>query len=135
MKPLLLAFCLTSLLLSAARAGDDVPAIELKQKSTFDAAPNDRDPFWLIGWRKPGPKTATTGVGPELTSSAFSLTSVTMGTGSHFAILNGKVMQEGQQFGLQFGNQVYNVILRSIEDGQVVLVYQETEIVVPLRRK
>ena len=135
MKPLLLAFCLTSLLLSVARAGDDVPTIELKQKSIFEAAPNDRDPFWPIGWKKPGPKIATTGVGPELTPSAFSLTSVTMGVGQHFAILNGKAMQEGQQFGLQFGNQVYTVTLRSIEDGQVVLVYQDAEIVVPLRRK
>jgi len=44
-----------------------------------------------------------------------------MGTGTRFAILNGKIMQEGQQFGLQFGNQVYQVTLRSIEDGQVVL--------------
>jgi hypothetical protein len=55
--------------------------------------------------------------------------------GQRFAILNGKVMQEGQLFGLQFGGQVYNVSLKSIEDGQVVLVYEETEIVVPLRRR
>jgi hypothetical protein len=58
-----------------------------------------------------------------------------MGTGTRFAILNGKIMQEGQQFGLQFGNQVYQVTLRSIEDGQVVLTYQDAEIIVPLRRK
>ena len=58
-----------------------------------------------------------------------------MGAGTHFAILNGKIMQEGQQFGLQFGNQIYQVTLRSIEDGQVVLVYQDGEIIVPLRRK
>jgi hypothetical protein len=58
-----------------------------------------------------------------------------MGTGQHFAILNGKVMQEGQQFGLKFGNQVCQVTLRTIQDGQVVLVYQDAEIVVPLRRK
>ena|SRR5438552_11903943 len=135
MKPLLLAFCLTSLLLSAARAGDDVPAIELKKKSTFDAAPNDRDPFWPIGWKKPGPKNTTAGAGPDLSPNAFSLTSVTMGTGSHFAILNGKIIQEGQQFGLQLGGQVYQVTLRSIEDGQVVLAWQDNEIVVPLRRK
>ena len=135
MKPLLLAFCLATLLLSVARAGDDVPTIELKHKSTFDAAPNDRDPFWPIGWKKPGPKIAASGAGPELTANVFSLTSVTMGVGQRFAILNGKVMQEGQEFGLQFGNQVYTVTLRSIEDGQVVLVYQDNEIVVPLRRK
>ena len=92
-------------------------------------------PFWPIGWKKPGPKAATTGPGPDLTPGSFSLTSVTTGTGPHFAILNGKVMQEGQQFGLQFGNQVYNLTVKSIEDGQVVLAYQDTEIVVPLHRK
>ena len=134
MKPLLLAFCLTSLLLPAAWAGNDGPPIALKHKSTFDSAPNDRDPFWPIGFKRPGPKIATGG-GPDLSPNVFSLTSVTTGTGPHFAILNGKVMQEGQQFGLQFGKQVYQVTLRSIEDGKVVLVYEDTEIVVPLRRK
>lgn len=134
MKNLLLAFCLTSLLLGAARAEESVPTIELKHKSSFDAT-DARDPFWPIGWKKPGPKSATSGAGPDLSPASFSLTSVTMGAGTRFAILNGKVMQEGQQFGLQFGNQVYQVTLRSIEDGQVVLAYQDAEIVVPLRRK
>jgi len=135
MKSLLLALCLTSLLLSGVRAGEPVTTIELKHKSTFDAAPNERDPFWPIGWKKPGPKTASTGVGPDLTASSFSLTSVTMGLDQRFAILNGKAMQEGQKFGLQFGGQIYEITLRTIEDGQVILVYQDNEIVVPLRRK
>jgi hypothetical protein len=134
MKQFLLAFCLTSLLFSTARAGENIPAIELKQKSTFDA-PDDRDPFWPIGWKKPGPKIASNGGGPILTPSSFSLTSIAMGIGQRFVILNGKPMQEGQQFGLQYGNQVYQVTLRSIQDGQVILVYQDSEIVVPLRRK
>lgn len=133
MKPLLLAFCLTSLLFSAARA-EETPKIELKHQSTFDAT-NDRNPFWPIGWKKPGPKTATSGAGPMLTASAFSLTSVTMGLDQRFAILNGKVMQQGQKFGLQYGNQVYEVTLTWIEDGQVTLLYEGEEIVVPLRRK
>lgn len=135
MKTFLLIACLTTLFFGSARAGDDAPAIELKHKSTFDGAPADRDPFWPIGWKKPGPRAATTGPGPDLSPGSFSLTSVTMGDGQRFAILNGKVMQEGQQFGLQFGNQVYNLTLKSIEDGQVTLAYQDTEIVVPLRRK
>ena len=135
MKSLLLTFCLTSLFLTTARAQEKVTTIELKHKSTFDAAPNERDPFWPIGWKKPGPKVATTGMGPDLTASSFSLTSVTMGVDQRFAILNGKAMQEGQKFGLQFGGQVYQVTLRTIEDGQVILVYQDNEIVVPLRRK
>ena len=134
MKYLLLALCLTSLLPRAARAGDAVPAITLKQKSNFDAA-NARDPFWPIGWKRPGPKNPNANGGPDLSPNAFSLTSVTIGTGPHFAILNGKTIQEGQRFGLQLGTQVYQVTLRSIEDGQVVLIWQENEIVVPLRRK
>lgn len=135
MKNLLPAFCLTSLLLlGAVRAGNSVPAIELKRKSTFDAT-DARDPFWPIGWKKPGPKSASSGAGPDLSPASFSLTSVTMGAGTHFAILNGKIMQEGQQFGLQFGTQIYQVTLRAIQDGQVVLAYQDAEIIVPLRRK
>jgi hypothetical protein len=134
MKNLLIAFCLTSVLIGSARAGEDAPTLELKHKSSFDAA-DVRDPFWPIGWKKPGPKNPNSEAGPDLTPASFSLTSVTMGTGPHFAILNGKPMQEGQQFGLQLGTQVYQVTLRSIEDGQVVLLYQDAEIVVPLRRK
>jgi hypothetical protein len=134
MKHLLLALCLTRLLTGAARAGDSVPAIEVKKKSNFDAA-NVRDPFCPIGWKRPGPKNPNANAGPDLSPNAFSLTSVTIGTGPHFAILNGKIIQEGQQFGLQLGTQVYQVTLRSIEDGQVVLVWQDNEIVVPLRRK
>lgn len=142
MKNLLPAFCLTSLLLlgtaraeNAAPATPAVPTIELKHKSSFDAA-DARDPFWPIGWKKPGPKSsASASVGPDLSPTSFSLTSVTMGAGARFAILNGKIMQEGQQFALQLGNQIYQVTLRAIEDGQVVLIYQDAEIIVPLRRK
>lgn len=135
MKNLLPLLCLTSLLLSGAiRAENSVTAIELKRKSTFDAT-EARDPFWPIGWKKPGPKSSSNSASPDLSPTSFSLTSVTMGTGTHFAILNGKIMQEGQQFGLQVGNQIYQVTLRSIQDGQVVLGYQDGEITVPLRRK
>ncbi|MGI8891102.1 MAG: hypothetical protein ACR2G0_10020 [Chthoniobacterales bacterium] len=134
MKNLLLILCLTSLLFPTARADQKAPPVELKQKSTFDAA-DARDPFWPIGWKKPGPTTENQSAGPELSPTSFSLTSVTMGAGAHFAILNGKILQEGQQFGLQFGNQVYQVTLRAIEDGQVILAYNDSEITVPLRRK
>ena len=134
MKNLLPLICFASLLLpGTVRAENSAPAIELKRKSSFDAT-DARDPFWPIGWKRPGPQSAKRS-GPELLPASFSLTSVTMGAGAHFAILNGKIMQEGQQFGLQFGNQVYQVTLRSIQDGQVVLAYQDAEIIVPLRRK
>ncbi len=136
MKNLLLALCLTTMLSGALRAEEAAaPAIELKHKSDF-AAIDARDPFWPIGWKKPGPKSTTPGVvGPSLTPDSFSLTSVTMGSGQRFAILNGKIMQEGQEFGLQAGSQIYQVTLRAIEDGQVVLASQDGEIIVPLRRR
>jgi hypothetical protein len=132
MKKLLLSACLTSLLLGAARAEESAPAIELKNKSSFDAT-EARDPFWPIGWKRPGPKTSTSG--PDLSPASFSLTSVTTDAGARFVILNGKIMQEGQQFALQFGKQVYHVTLRAIQDGKVIIAYQNSEITVPLRRK
>jgi hypothetical protein len=135
MKKLLLASCLTSLLLGIVHAAEKDPAtIELKKKSSFDAA-DARDPFWPIGWKKPGPKSASGEAGPAIAPESFSLTSVTMGSGPHFAILNGKIMQEGQQFGLALNKEIYQVTLRTIEDGRVILAYQGSEIVVPLRRK
>lgn len=132
MKNLLLALCLTSLLLPAVRAAESAPGIELKNKSTFDAV-DARDPFWPIGWKRPGPKISTSG--PDLSPGSFSLTSITMGAGARYVILNGKIMQEGQQFGLQFGKQIYQVTLRAIRDGKVIVFYQGSEITVPLRRK
>ena len=58
-----------------------------------------------------------------------------MGQGSRFAIINGKPMQEGQVFGLQVGTQVYQITVKSIEDGQVILQRRDQEFAVPLRRK
>lgn len=133
MKTILIALCLTSSL-CAARAEKTPPAITLKHKSAFETS-GVRNPFWPIGWTKPNPKSGTaTAATPVIAPSSFSLTSVTMGAGARFAILNGKVMQEGQQFGLQFGTQIYQVKVQAIQDGQVVLAYDGGEIVVPLRR-
>ncbi len=132
MKNFLLVSCLTILLLPEVRAAEPAPLIESKNKSTFDAT-DARDPFWPIGWKRPGPKASISG--PDLAAGSFSLTSITMGAGARYVILNGKILQEGQQFGLQFGKQIYQVTLRAIQDGKVIVFYQGSEITVPLRRK
>ena len=96
-----------------------------------------RSPFWPIGW-KPAVKisqTSTDQAGPDIPPSAFAVTSITLGAGGHFAIINGKIMGEGQQFGLQIGSQTYQITVKSIGDGQVILARRDTEIVIPLRRK
>jgi hypothetical protein len=117
---------------------DAPPALELKNKSAFALEENGRNPFWPIGW-KPAPKKSTEatdgGVGIDIQAGAFSVTSITVDRGAKFAIINGKVMEEGQVFGLQLGNQIYQITVKSIEDGRVILLRRDEEIAVPLRRR
>jgi hypothetical protein len=108
--------------------------IELKKTSTFTVQEGERNPFWPIGW-KPAGQTGAEAAGPSIPPSSFSVTSITLDPGAHFAIINGKIMSEGQQFGLQMGGQVQQLTVKSIEDGRVTLTHGTEEIVVPLRRK
>ena len=126
-----------------AVAGSDpiaaAPTLELKNKSSFTIPENGRNPFWPIGW-KPAPKatasTTTESAGPEVQPSAFVVTSIVMDPRARFAIINGKVMNEGQVFGLQMGSATYQMTVKAIEDGRVILVRgRDQEIIVPLRRR
>jgi hypothetical protein len=121
---------------SCCYAGE-VPRLEIKNKSSFQMEGNSRNPFWPIGW-KPTAKLSDPGMergGPDIPVTAFVLSSITLDEGARFAIVNGKTMQEGQQFGLQLGNQTYQITLKTIEDGRVILARRDQEIVVLLRRK
>ncbi len=130
----LLALCLTTGLSLARAEEPKARSIKLTHQSEFNAA-DVRNPFWPIGWKRPvATNPNAVDLGPALTPDSFALTSVATGNGSRFAILNGKVMQESQVFGLQSGSQIYQVTVKAIEDGQVVLTYDGGEIVVPLRR-
>jgi hypothetical protein len=142
MKTLLAFLTLSALSLVSVRA-EDAPAapatpvtIELKNKSSFTMDGSGRNPFWPIGW-KPVVRTQTTTehTGPDILPSAFVVSSITLDLGARFAIINGKPMQEGQQFGLQLGNQTYQLTVKAIEDGRVILARRDQEIIVPLRRK
>jgi hypothetical protein len=112
---------------------------EIKNKSSFELEGNSRNPFWPISWKPTGQVTGTSAehdAGSDIPVSAFALTSITFGGGTRFAIINGRIMEEGQQFGLQLGTHTYQITLKSIQDGRVVLERRRTqEIVVPLRRK
>ncbi len=118
-------------------AADPTPApLEIKNKSSFKMQ-GSRDPFWPIGWKPTNAPTTsdTEHSGSDIPDSAFLLTSVTIETGARFAIINGKIIQEGQQFGLQMGTSTYQLTLKKIEDGRVILGRRDQEIIVPLRRK
>jgi hypothetical protein len=142
MKTILALLTLSGLSLVSVRAEDAPPApaapatIELKNKSSFTMDGSGRNPFWPIGW-KPVARTQTTTehTGPDILPSAFVVSSITLDQGARFAIINGKAMQEGQQFGLQLGNQTYQLTVKAIEDGRVILARRDQEIIVPLRRK
>jgi hypothetical protein len=112
-------------------------AIIVTNKSSFQLDAGTRSPFWPIGW-KPAARVAGGGGGTdqgEVPPGAFLVTSITLDGATRFAIINGKTMGEGQQFGLQIGTQVYQVTIKRIEDGRVILGRHDEEIVVPLRRK
>ena len=98
---------------------------------------NGRNPFWPIGFQ-PAAQLSNRSANhaePDVPLTAFLLTSITLDQGARFAIINGKSMYEGQQFSLQSGSQNYQIKLKSIEDGRVILACREQEIIVPLRRK
>jgi hypothetical protein len=127
---------LVSFLVAISEAGE-VPKLEIKNKSSFKMDNGSRSPFWPIGWKPAAKISHAEGdhSGPEIPASAFSVTSITLGNTQHFAIINGKIMQEGQQFGLQIGSQTYQITVKAIEDGRVILSRRDSEIEVPLRRK
>ncbi len=131
MKKLL---CLCLMTCSSILLADETAPIELKHKSSFYVEANERNPFWPIGW-KPAPKIAKAGAGPAIPSSSFVVSSITLDPKAHYAIINGRTMSEGQQFGLQLGNQIHQITVKAINDGHVVLLRNDQEIVVPLRRK
>ena len=115
----------------------DQPAIELKNKSAFTVEIGSRNPFWPIGF-KPTARVAHGGAdhaGGDVPPSAFLVTTITVDPGARFAIINGKAMMEGQQFGLQLGSQTFQITVKRIEDGRVILGRRDQDIVVPLRRK
>ena len=121
----------------AASEPESAPKIQLKNTSSFTMEENSRNPFWPIGW-KPTPKqhtSVTEAATPDLSANAFRVTSITLGGGTRFAIINGKPMTEGQVFGLQMGTQTYQLTVKSIEDGRVILLRRDQEIEVPLYRR
>jgi hypothetical protein len=113
---------------------DETPPIELKHKSSFNMRADERNPFWPIGW-KPAPKLAKNEHGPAIPPSAFVVSTIVLDPKNRYTIINGSKMGEGQQFGLQIGSTVHQITVKAIEDGHVVLVRGEQEIVVALRRK
>jgi len=117
------------------KPSEESAPITVKNKSSFNVDAATRNPFWPIGFRPKGHIAGAGDAHGEVPAGAFLVSTITLDGATHFAIINGKSMNEGQQFGLQVGTQVYQVFVKRIEDGRVVLGRGDEEIVVPLRRK
>ena len=117
------------------KSAEEASPITLKNKSSFNVDPGIRSPFWPISWKPTGRIAKGGSDQGEVPAGAFVVTTITVDGNTRFAIINGKSMGEGQQFGLQIGTQVYQVTVKRIEDGRVILGRHDEEIVVPLRRK
>ena len=117
------------------KPAEEAAPITVKNKSSFNVDATVRSPFWPISW-KPTGKVASGGTDQgEVPPGAFLVSTITLDGATKFAIINGKTMSEGQTFGLQVGTQIYQVTVKRIEDGRVILGRRDEEIVVPLRRK
>lgn len=118
------------------KTSEEPAVVTVKNKSSFQLDAGTRSPFWPIGWK---PIAHVSGAGGsaqgEVPPGAFLVTSITLDGATRFTIINGKTMGEGQQFGLQVGTQIYQVTVKRIEDGGVIIGRGDEEIVVPLRRK
>src|ERR1700731_2476453 len=136
MNKISFVICISIFAASAALRADDPVAIAVKNKSSFNMDAGTRSPFWPIGCKPAGKVAGSGGTDQgEVPAGAFVVSTITLDGAARFAIINGKSMSEGQQFGLQIGTQVYQVMVKRIEDGQVILERRDEEIVVPLRRK
>jgi len=132
------AFLFLPLLIAlGALQGGESPVLEIKNKSSFQMEGNGRNPFWPIGFKPTAQmlNRRADNAGPDVPLSAFLLTSITLDQGTRFAIINGRIIQEGQEFSLQSGSQNYQIKLKSIADGRVILTCRDQEIIVPPRRK
>ncbi len=131
-----LLFAALALAAVQALTAAEAPPVEVKHTSSFKIDASGRNPFWPIGWQ-PAAKTPTGDEhgGPDIPESAFLLTAITLDNGTRFAIINGKAMQEGQQFGLKMGAQTFQLSVKRIEDGRVILLRRGQEIAVLLHRK
>ena len=144
----LLAFLFAGLLALRSAGAAETPAADpneakgaaegltvvAKNKSSFAFDANGRSPFWPIGW-KPAPNGPVQRVSAAISPASFVVSSITVEKAGRYAIINGKVMNEGQIFGLQIGNQVHQITVKAIQDGQVILGQQDEEFSVPLRRR
>ena len=106
----------------------------LKKQSYFSGTPNDHNPFWPIGWVKVEDDSADSSQAPYVPKATdFLVTSILLNE-PPLAVINGRDMAEGEVAALDVNGQPVVVQLMAVQDGRVILRWQNQEIIVPLHR-
>ena len=143
MKKLLSATCLL-LACHALHAGNTTaptvdttstpaPVYTPKVKSVFTGATNAHNPFWPIGWVKTAEETTDTASSVTPKSDDFMVTTILLND-PPMAVINGKDMAEGEVAALPVDGQTVTVQLLAVQDGRVILRWQNQNIAVALHR-
>ena len=102
------------------------------KRAVFTASPNDHNPCWPIGWVKmESASESAASVIPH--TEDFIVTSILLNE-PPMAVINGKEMAEGEIATLSINGQPVMVQLMAVQDGRVILRWQNQNIVVPLHR-
>jgi hypothetical protein len=113
----------------------DTGGLEVKNKSSFNAAPGVRNPFWPIGWMKQVKGVAVpvvTKTEQGVNASGFTLMSVFLGNPA-IAVINGRDYQEGDK--IRVNGAATEVQVVAIRDGEVVLRSGESQVAIRMKRK
>ncbi len=103
-------------------------------KSVFGAAADAHNPFWPIGWAKTeeiSMPDAVTPVTPH--ASDFTVTSILLNE-PPIAVINGQEMAEGEVGAIPVNGQPVMVQLMAVQDGRVIIRWQNQNLIVPLHR-
>ena len=116
----------------AAGNADAAKVYVIGKKSPFTASAGDHNPFWPIGWMK---TESLSGAAASLIphSENFIVTSILLNE-PPMAVINGKEMAEGEVAAVTVDGQSVMVQLMAVQDGRVILRWQNQNIIVPLHR-
>ncbi len=142
---LILILVLGSAPLLQAQSVDD---LKVRNRSSFDAPKDGRNPFWPVGWIKAEPAPASEGgartenpkpVAPAGPSTAFMkpenfiVTSISIGA-LPLALINGKAYGEGDLIPYPVGGgSTVSVQVVSVRDGVVTLRFRDKTITTTIK--
>jgi hypothetical protein len=124
--------------ISGTAATSGTTAYLLKQKSYFTGTSKDHNPFWPIGWSKTAIAGSGYSTGPAVVvaphAEDFVVTSILLNE-PPLCVINGKELAEGEIATLPTaGGQMLTVQLIAVQDGHVVLRWQNQNLTIPLHR-